>query len=77
MNKHRYSDPAVLIPEHWSAEEALVVVSFLQRITDAIWAAHGHDMASTLYRCDDLSHGAPLNLPRTHSSTPQDDDLPF
>lgn len=77
MSNHRYTDPAIFIPEHWSADEALVVVSFLRRISDAIWAAHGHDMAAALYRCDDLGRGAPLNLSRPDTSKRQNDDLPF
>lgn len=77
MSKRRFFDPAVTIPDHWSADEALVVASFLKRISESIWAAHGHEMALRLYRSDDLAHGAPLDLSCQHTSGQDHDDIPF
>ena len=53
MYRCKFSNPVVTIPDHWSADEALVVVSFLKRISESIWATHGHEMAQRLYRSDD------------------------
>lgn len=77
MYRCKFSNPVVTIPDHWSADEALVVVSFLKRISESIWATHGHEMAQRLYRSDDLGHGAPLDLSLQHASDQGDDDLPF
>jgi len=35
----------VNVPEHWSPREALAVAAFLERVAEAIWRAHGPDMA--------------------------------
>ena len=67
----------VTIPDHWSADEALVVASFLYRISQSIWAAHGPEMAQILCRTDELSRGAPIPLPDLHGELEQDDDMPF
>lgn len=63
MTRSDSRDPVVTIPEHWSAEEALIVASFLRRLSLMIWDTHGRQMARFLYRNDDLSCGAPIDLP--------------
>ncbi len=36
---------AAVIPSHWSADDAVLVTSFLQEIIDAIWLVHGEGMS--------------------------------
>ena len=66
----------VKIPPHWDAHEALNVVSFLERVIDAVWRAHGPDMAEALYE-----HEAHRRRVCHHAlelrPTPCDDDLPL
>lgn len=50
------------IPESWSGEEALAFVALLDQLSQAIWRAHGAEMA----RCLENLHG---------SATPQEDPL--
>ncbi|MCG8421334.1 MAG: hypothetical protein MJE77_25730 [Proteobacteria bacterium] len=76
MKKKRYG-PSLSIPEHWSPDEALVVASFLYRISQSIWATHGHEMAEALCRSDELSSGAPIPLPNHRDDLTSDDDMPF
>ncbi len=77
MSKPQHLLHPLTIPDHWSPDEALVVVSFLKRISESIWAAHGDEMAQRLYRSDDLGRGAPLQLPRPTAPTQDDDEFPF
>lgn len=50
MRKPRYFSPAITIPDHWTPDDALAVVSFLQRIVEAVWAAHGRAMNYRLHQ---------------------------
>ncbi len=36
------------IPTHWSADQALILVTFLEDIIADIWVTHGRDMARRL-----------------------------
>jgi len=38
------------IPDAWSGEEALAFVALLDRLSQAIWRAHGDEMACCLER---------------------------
>ncbi len=38
------------IPDAWSGEEALAFVALLERLSQAIWRAHGPEMARCLER---------------------------
>ena len=40
----------IQIPDHWTAEEALIVVNFLDDILTAIWDVHDQQMARILQR---------------------------
>lgn len=59
------------IPTHWSAEEALTIVNFLQQLIDAIWQVHGVRMGQHLRELyDSMEDYAP--------PPPLDDDVfPF
>jgi hypothetical protein len=39
-----------LISPHWSAQDALALVAFLEQIVAAIWQTHGRVMAQELQR---------------------------
>jgi hypothetical protein len=41
------------IPDAWTGEEALAFVALLDRLSQAIWRAHGEEMA----RCLERLHG--------------------
>ena len=43
------------IPDHWTGDEALTFVAFLEEVILAIWAQHGHDMAAQLRRAEEQS----------------------
>ena len=45
------------IPDVWSGDEALAFVAFLQRLIDAIWRAHGHNMGPCLEKKCTLNTG--------------------
>lgn len=34
----------VTVPDSWNAEQALAVISFLERTIEAVWRAHGGKM---------------------------------
>jgi hypothetical protein len=38
------------IPNSWTGSEALAFVALLDRLRDAIWRAHGREMARCLWR---------------------------
>ena len=38
------------IPDAWTGEQALAFVALLDRLSQAIWRAHGHEMAHYLER---------------------------
>jgi hypothetical protein len=44
------------IPDAWTGDEALVFVALLDRITCAIWRAHGEKMACCLQQRDVRAH---------------------
>lgn len=43
------------IPDAWTGDEALAFVALLDRLTNAIWRAHGEKMAHCLQRREDQS----------------------
>jgi hypothetical protein len=62
----------VTIPTHWTGEEALDVVGFLEKVIHAIWRAHGGSMGQVLYRdfhLEPVCHLEPVY--------DQDDETPF
>jgi len=53
----------VTIPAHWTGEQAISVVAFLEDVIRAIWRQHGDDMAHLLNPNRDPEpdhHGSPL-----------------
>ena len=80
MSKPRYYTPAVVIPEHWTPDDALTVVSFLRCISEAIWAMHGRAMN---YRLQQACVGECKNVIPFSYGIPDDDndaddtDMPF
>ena len=42
------NDYTIHVPYHWSSDEALTFVRFLEELTQAIWNLHGEGMASIL-----------------------------
>lgn len=63
------------IPAHWEAHEALEIVTFLERIIDAVWRAHGDAMGRVLFE-----RGAQEKLLHSHEpllAPHPDDDLPL
>ena len=81
MNRTRHFSPAIVIPEGWSPDDALTVVSFLQRISDAIWATHGAAMSYRLHQaCQrDCRSVIPISydLPDDSDDDSDDIDMPF
>ena len=63
---------AIPIPEHWTADEALEVVEFLEQIVGAIWNHHGWMMREAL-RLQYEPAEPPLEIDATES----DDIIPF
>ena len=62
----------VTIPTHWTGQEALDVVGFLEKVILAIWRAHGGSMAHALYldfHLEPVRHLEPIYTP--------DDEIPF
>lgn len=47
------------VPVDWTATDALVVVTFLDRLITAIWQAHGEEMSEALEAMND-AHGDEL-----------------
>jgi hypothetical protein len=41
---------SVQIPTHWSGEQALSMVAFLDELIRSIWSRHGEEMAEVLRR---------------------------
>ena len=69
MNLH----DKVIIPHHWTSQEASSVLRFLYQIADAIWDVHGDGVI-------ELSERASPTAPRERPCEPAvylDDGLPF
>jgi len=62
------------IPDHWTGDEALTFVAFLEDIIQLIWDAHGAAMARQLQRADDHVHDGGRHCPRWLD--PHDDHHP-
>ena len=58
------------IPDVWTGEEALAFVAFLERLSEAIWRAHGQEME----RCLRLHHDA---VTLACDPTAASDDSPY
>jgi hypothetical protein len=43
------------IPDHWTGDEALTFVAFLEEVILAVWGLHGHAMATQLRRAEEQS----------------------
>jgi len=43
------------IPDHWTGDEALTFVAFLEEVIQAVWSLHGHGMATRLRRAEEQS----------------------
>lgn len=68
----------VPIPDDWSPDQALAVAAFLERVIDAIWRAHGPEMAQAL--ADPRPRWRPPRpRPMHHRRLRRirDDDIPF
>ncbi len=61
----------VIIPIHWSAEQAVTVVDFLEEVIDAIWSQHCREM-SDLYSNATAPHDELYD-----TTTSLDDEIPF
>ncbi len=70
--------PDELIPYDWTADQALAVVNFIERLAEAIWSRYGPAISR-----DCLSPPAParnpdqLRLPLPPRWWRQDDGIPF
>jgi hypothetical protein len=62
----------VTIPRHWTGEEALTTVAFLEEIIRAIWRAHGDEMGEVMLGDHDQTSASEFE-----SDFPLDEDLPF
>lgn len=51
------------IPDHWTGQEALAFVALLDRLSLAIWRAHGADMARCLGNLNNVNSGHSPALP--------------
>lgn len=65
----------IRIPPHWTPEEALLMVSFLEALADAIWQLYAWDMARWIqqeYGWEDITEAinAYNNLRRTPIARP-------
>ena len=70
----------VRIPRHWSGDEALAFVAFLENITHAVWDAHGPKMAACLQRADDLQSAwinSPSYVQPADAAEDDDGEIPF
>jgi hypothetical protein len=78
----------VTIPQQWEAREALTTVAFLERIIEAVWRAHGPEMACELHSrhtardaARRTAHHAPCRPRHIRATTAlrgiQDDDILF
>ena len=65
------------IPDHWTGDEALTFVAFLEEVILAVWGIHGHDMAAQLRRAEEQStlgyYRCPPALNPLHVPEPPDD----
>jgi len=52
------------IPNTWTGAEALAFVGFLDRLSSAIWRAHGSEMARCLWRQHRRRHRPLTERPR-------------
>lgn len=68
-----------LIPKHWSAEEALTVVAFLEKTIGEIWWTHGKVMEGHYSRNEYLvKHAGPVRysaMPPRSAGGHADDSL--
>ena len=72
MNKPRYFAPMIVIPDNWTPDQARTTVSFLRRITEAIWAAHGVGMNRRLHQAH--VSNCPNVIPFSYGLHDDDDD---
>ena len=78
--RRRRARRTVRIPPHWSGDEALAFVAFLDNLIHAVWVAHGRDMAACLQRADDLEVAwinAPSYAKPADTLVEDDDEIPF
>ena len=60
------------IPDHWSAEQALDIIDFLENLVDAIWMRHGWMMRAVL-----RERYEPIDPSPIPEDTVLDDEIPF
>ena len=72
MDPKKHITPLDVLPD-LTGREALTLTRILTHLIDAIWHAHGVDIALVLER--EHEQRAPSSVPIT--SLPNDDDLPF
>ena len=74
MNPDDYS---IIVPHHWTSEEALAVVRFLDEVSRAIWNLHGDAMLAILNRSNHPCHCSPESSQHFNTRYDPNDDLPF
>lgn len=70
------NDYTINVPHHWSSEEALTVVGFLDELVQVIWSLHGDGMLAVLHRSRRTCHCSPASSQHSPPCDPAD-DLPF
>ena len=63
----------VIIPHHWTSEEASTILRFLYQIADAIWEVHGDGVSELCARANHETTYEPTSRP----SASLNDDFPF
>ena len=69
-----FDDYTIPVPHHWTSEDALHVVQFLNDIVQAIWTLHGDGMNEIL-RCPSARYDDPSPWPAVEPRPKN--DLPF
>lgn len=66
------------IPDDWSGEDALIVVSFLEEIIHAIWSRHRWEMGLVMERSyRDVHSDAEIDNSEEEAPDFGDDAIPF
>lgn len=65
--------PAITLPEHWTAREALVVYEFLAEIQECLWCQHGAELMEA-YRIECGADDTPTSSAERDF---EDDDIEF
>ena len=71
------NDYTITVPHHWSSEEALTFVAFLDQVAQAIWSLHGDGMMAVLNRSQRACLCSPASSQHFDTVCDPADDLPF